>query len=146
MSEEKFRQGIVAVLRNEQGLVLICERADFPGSWQFPQGGIEKDEKPADAFFRELREEIGNDRCKILKTGMATTRYRWKEPGRHGMVGQEQHWFLAEFEGSGEPDLSKSDQCFRAWRWDTPAALLELIFSDKRDAFREGLRMLGLLA
>jgi len=142
---EQYRAGIVAVIRNSQGHVLIFERSDFAGSWQFPQGGIEPGESARDAFFRELREEIGCDRCRILLEAAGSTRYRWREPGRNGQVGQEHFWFLAELDPGAEPDLGNSDGCFRAWKWGAPGELLALLFPDKRAAFGEGLRMLGLL-
>lgn len=142
---ERFRKGIVAVIRNGEGKVLIGERSDYPGTWQFPQGGIEPGETPKDAFYRELREEIGNDGCRILLQAEKTTTYRWSEPGREGKVGQEHFWFLAEFEPGNEPNLSKSDGCFSTWKWEEPGAVIPLLFDIKREPFREGLRMLGLL-
>jgi putative (di)nucleoside polyphosphate hydrolase len=142
---EKFRRGIVGVIRNAEGKVLIGEVHDRPGFWQFPQGGIEEGESPRDAFFRELREELGCDRCRILITTESTTRYRWSEPGRDDVVGQEHTWFLGEFEAGYGPDLLKSDGSFRDLRWEEPAALLPLLFEEKRQAFGEGLRLLGLM-
>ena len=37
--------------------VLLCERRDLPGAWQFPQGGIEAGEGLIEAARRELKEE-----------------------------------------------------------------------------------------
>lgn len=51
-----------AVLVNDQGAVLITERLahkDFPGTWEFPGGKIERGETPSYALMRELREELG---------------------------------------------------------------------------------------
>ncbi len=141
---EKFRPGIVAVIREASGLVLLCERADFPGSWQFPQGGLEPGETPRDALFRELKEEIGENRCRILLEAATTTKYRWKAPGAHG-VGQEHYWFLVEFEEGAKPNLPSSDGSFRSWKWAAPAELIPLLFPEKRAAFCEGLKNLGLL-
>ena len=36
--------------------VLLCERRDLPGAWQFPQGGIEAGEGLIEAARRELKE------------------------------------------------------------------------------------------
>ncbi len=142
---EKFRRGIVAVLRNERGEILLCERSDHHGSWQFPQGGIETGERPEDAFFRELREELGNGNCRILQTAPRPTRYRWPQKGRDGVSGQEQTWFLGEFLDGESPNLEGSDQCFRAYRWVKPAEALALIVHWKQPSFRAGLEMLGVL-
>jgi putative (di)nucleoside polyphosphate hydrolase len=141
-----FRQGIVAVLRDARGRVLLGERSDHPGSWQFPQGGVEPGETHEDAFFRELREELGNGSCRILRGGDRPVRYRWPEPGRDGVHGQEQRWFLGEFLEGETPRLDESDHCFRDWRWAGLEEALRLVVSWKRPAYVEGLRSLGLSA
>ena len=52
-----FRAGVCAVIINDRGKVLAFERADIPGSWQMPQGGLNEKEEPLDGVLRELREE-----------------------------------------------------------------------------------------
>ncbi len=59
MGSRHFRAGVVAVVRRSDGQVLAFERADGPGNWQLPQGGLEKGEPPIDAAWRELGEETG---------------------------------------------------------------------------------------
>ncbi|MGZ3652417.1 MAG: NUDIX domain-containing protein [Bdellovibrionota bacterium] len=140
---ERFRKGVVAVLRNAQREVLLCERSDHEGSWQFPQGGIEEGETPEQAFYRELNEELGNGNCRVLLQGAGEVRYRWPQMGRDGVHGQEQTWFLGEFI-SGGPELEKSDHCFRAWRWVSVEEALKLVVDFKRRAYEEGLASLGL--
>jgi putative (di)nucleoside polyphosphate hydrolase len=54
-----FRAGVGIVVTDASGRVLALERADRPGAWQFPQGGLEATEEPRDAALRELREETG---------------------------------------------------------------------------------------
>jgi len=61
-----FRAGAGAVLTDQHGRVLIFERRDIPGAWQFPQGGLENEENPIDAALREIWEETG-----ISKTALA---------------------------------------------------------------------------
>lgn len=52
----KYRKGIVAVIVNEQGKVLIAERSDCKGAWQFPQGGLKVGEtKKKRSFVRSWR-------------------------------------------------------------------------------------------
>ena len=76
------------------GQILVGERPDQHGFWQFPQGGLEPRE-PETALPRELHEELS------LEPGD----YAWSErrgpyrylfpPGRtkQGYRGQEQHYF-----------------------------------------------------
>ncbi len=55
----ELRWGIIAVIIDESGKVLLFERSDRLDSWQFPQGGIKSGETPEQALFRELEEEVG---------------------------------------------------------------------------------------
>ena len=148
---EKFRHGIVAVIINEAGQVLMAERSDHPGSWQFPQGGVEDGESEAQAVHREIAEELGLFRCEILKTSAKRTHYKW--PGHkptprgyeRGNVGQEQTWFLLRIRDGATPDLAQSDGCFRAWKWESPEKVLDQTIEWKREAFKRGLEMLELI-
>lgn len=142
----KFRQGITAVVIDDQGRVLLGERSDHLGSWQFPQGGIERGESPEQACLRELEEELGAARCEILKRGSRTTNYVWPEGSRRGKyAGQEMTWFLCRLKLGVQPDLENSDHCFRAVRWDSIDNAVKLIVDWKRPTYVEGLSMLGLL-
>jgi putative (di)nucleoside polyphosphate hydrolase len=142
VSGEKFRAGVVAVLRDARGEFLLCERADRTGSWQFPQGGIEPGETPEQAFHRELFEELGIEGVTALRLGDRLTRYRWPEIGRDGVHGQEQRWILGESPRS--PDLSRADGSFRAWRWVTAREALALVIEWKRPAYEAGFASLGI--
>lgn len=141
---EKYRRGIIAVIINEQGDILLGERSDATDVWQFPQGGIEIGESPTEAFFREVAEELGNSNCEVLKISSINTFYRWPQAGKD-FVGQEQTWFLAVYKRNQFPDLSKSDGCFKNWQWKKPTVALNLIIEWKRKAFAEGLEHLGIL-
>ena len=53
-----FRANVGIVLMRDDGQVFLGSRSDGRG-WQFPQGGVQRDESPEEALYRELREEIG---------------------------------------------------------------------------------------
>ena len=55
----RYRPCAGGVIFNSKGQVLVGERVDKPGQWQFPQGGLDKGENEADAARREVWEEIG---------------------------------------------------------------------------------------
>src|SRR5258708_16475403 len=58
MQNAKFRPNVAAIVRRSNGRILVGERSDRPGCWQFPQGGIKNSETPEQALQRELQEEI----------------------------------------------------------------------------------------
>ena len=62
MPSRHFRAGVVIAVRRDDGQLLAFERADVPGQWQLPQGGLETAERPVEAAWRELGEETGLER------------------------------------------------------------------------------------
>ena len=45
-----FRAGVGAVVLEPNGRVLVLERSDVPGAWQFPQGGLDDGETPPEGM------------------------------------------------------------------------------------------------
>jgi putative (di)nucleoside polyphosphate hydrolase len=123
-----FRAGVGAVIARRDRLVLALERADRPGAWQLPQGGLKRDEEPLVAVYREIAEETGV-RAAVLKLVAALpdllayelpADLRSPKTGR----GQVQYWFLFGFTGDdGLIDLSAANE-FRAWKWTTFDAVI----------------------
>lgn len=120
-----YRRGVGALLFNPRGEVLVARRTDTPGdAWQFPQGGIDKGERPRVAVLRELAEEIGTDQAEIIAKSAHWYCYDlpaellgrvWKGKYR----GQRQRWFALRFTGRDEDiDLAASSHPeFDRWRW-----------------------------
>lgn len=143
-NELPLRPCVGICLFNEDGHVFIGERLDNPGAWQLPQGGIDDGETPEDAFFREMKEEVGTDKAKILKILDRPLSYRlpphlmgklWG--GRYG--GQEQTWVAARFTGSDDDiDIyAHNPPEFGAWQWAPLDKILGLIVPFKRKTYEE---------
>jgi putative (di)nucleoside polyphosphate hydrolase len=132
MSDLPYRANVGAVLFNTQGRVFVGRRADqaLAGAWQLPQGGIDGDEAPQMAVFRELQEEIGTANATVIGEHPDWLTYDLPDHilgkafgGRYR--GQRQRWFALRFLGQDSDirlDLDKHPE-FDAWRW---AALEEL--------------------
>jgi putative (di)nucleoside polyphosphate hydrolase len=102
-----YRSGVGIVVFNADGLVLMGERHDFKGAWQFPQGGIDAGEDPWTAAQRELYEETGIKADKVSLLGSIDEWLAYDFPqgitghpiyGHH--AGQKQKWFAVKFLGT----------------------------------------------
>ena len=61
MNEKKKLEVVAAVIRDDKGKTLICQRPANKGCallWEFPGGKIEPGETPPQALVRECREEL----------------------------------------------------------------------------------------
>jgi putative (di)nucleoside polyphosphate hydrolase len=130
MPEDRpYRPNVGGVLFNAAGLVFVARRADLPnaegapGGWQLPQGGIDPDEDPAKAIFREMKEEIGTDRMEILDAHPEWLSYDFPPDLKTAIArrwrGQRQKWFALRFAGEDADirlDLDPHPE-FDAWRW-----------------------------
>lgn len=142
-----FRANVGIILCNEEDRVFWARRVGRSG-WQFPQGGVQRDESAEQAMYRELREEVGlaPEHVDVLGSTRRWLRYRLPEQylrreSKPLCIGQKQRWFLLRFKGS-ETDFVL-DACdtpeFDQWRWVdywTPAS--EVIFF-KRKVYRRAL-------
>lgn len=89
--------------------LLLGERRNLPGSWHWPQGGIDPGETPRAALHREVYEETGLDDVRIRYTFPFRLRYRFPQSlGRkfHPRVGQEQSYFIVSIGHDAQPDLA----------------------------------------
>ena len=140
----RYRPNVAAILQDGAGRILICERFDIPGAWQFPQGGVEPGETHRQALGREMSEELSlePDDYEII-TQKGPYRYSLGE-GRtkNGFHGQEQEYFLLKLTGpESRIDVATPHREFRSWRWIRPAEFdLRWLLEMKREVYREVLR------
>ncbi len=138
-----FRCAVIAVFQDENGNVLLCERADADGVWQLPQGGVDQGESSVAALRREMREEIGTDQFDILRVGEGETRYVYPLPGHY--FGQSLKWYLVRLRPGIAPAVTHGSDGFQDFRWVGPDAVLAAATPWKRAAYAEGLAALGLI-
>lgn len=115
-----FRAGAGAIIVDDSGSVLALERADIPGAWQLPQGGLEEGEEPWEAIIREIGEETGISPADIefIARYPEPLAYELPPEARRQKTGrgQVQYWFLFHLKRLNAIDLKRSAE-FRAWRW-----------------------------
>lgn len=142
---KRYRPNVAAIIRRADGCVLLGQRSDFPESWQFPQGGIDRGETPEDAIRREVLEEVGIA-AEAYELGAKRGPYRYDFPAgpdRRGFHGQEQWYFLCDLQGAQtpEPDLARTCGEFAAVRWVAIGEFpLERVPPMKVNVYREVLR------
>ena len=132
-----FRAGVVAVVRRSDGQLLAFERADAPGSWQLPQGGINSGESPEQAVWRELCEETGlTDReVRLVEQPPHWTIYEWPQDMRSSdRIGQAHRWFF--FEPIDDDVVPQPDgREFVAWRWMRATDLIDGVVAFRRGPY-----------
>lgn len=146
MTEEQlpFRPCVGICLFNGDGKVFIGERIDTPGSWQMPQGGVDPGESLEQAFYREMREEIGTDDAYILKIMDRPLRYELPRyltrklwGGKY--CGQEQLWVAARFTGE-DSDIkifAHNPPEFQKWQWIDLDRIMDMIVPFKRETYEQ---------
>lgn len=100
--------------------IFIAHRNDLDGIWQFPQGGIDKGEDVQTALFRELEEEIGTDKAKIVAEYPEWVSYDFPEKIAKKMKpykGQTQRYFLLKLKKSAEIKLDTKHPEFDKYKY-----------------------------
>ena len=134
----KYRRNVALILTRASGEILVCERSDFKGSWQFPQGGAKGGESDLEALEREVLEEISLplDAYRIL-LHHGPYRYRFRSGFRkEGFEGQEQTYFLAEW--LGHPEIVVDKKEFARFQWIQPTDFrIQWVPPVKREVYRK---------
>jgi putative (di)nucleoside polyphosphate hydrolase len=149
-----YRPNVGIVLMHPDGRVFWARRVHRDG-WQFPQGGMNSDETPLEAMYRELREETGlmPEHVEVLDATPGWLRYRLPQRAirRHDRlvcIGQKQVWFLLRLTGEESDlrlDLTDKPE-FDHWRWVDFWYPVEHVVTFKRGVYNSALRHLAPVA
>ena len=100
IDSEGFRANVGIILCNDRRKLFWGRRVG-QDAWQFPQGGIDHDETPEEALYRELEEEVGLRPHQVQLLGATRGWLRYRLPRRfirHHCeplcIGQKQRWYL----------------------------------------------------
>lgn len=148
-----YRLGVGILLLNPDGLAFVGRRIDQTAeAWQLPQGGIDTDEDPRAAAFRELREETGITAADLIAESRDWLAYDLPadivpKVWRGRFRGQKQKWYALRFTGrDADIDLNMHDPEFDTWRWAPMAELPSLIVPFKRPLYEQVVAEFGHLA
>lgn len=151
IDSEGFRANVGIILCNRDGKLFWARRTGM-NAWQFPQGGIKKNEDVETAMYRELREEIGllPEHVEIIASTDDWLRYWLPEQFiRQNMtplcIGQKQIWYLLKLLAdesvvnlalSGKPEFDK-------WRWIDYWSPVKQVVEFKRNVYEAALKQLA---
>ena len=145
-----LRSGVGIIVLNKENKVFVAKRIDNPKNfWQMPQGGINKNEKSENAVYRELYEETGIKKAKIILKSKKWFQYSIPLPLRKKLwkgryLGQKQKWFLMKFGGNEKKDINlnihKAEFC--DWKWVNIEDLEKIIVPFKKKCIKKLLKNL----
>jgi putative (di)nucleoside polyphosphate hydrolase len=148
-----YRPNVGIILANGRGQLLWAKRINQDG-WQFPQGGINRNESPEKALYRELREEIGlrPESVEVVACTKGWLRYRLPQrllrfDTKSGFVGQKQKWFLLKMLAEDrhvQIDATSKPE-FDGWRWVSYWYPLGQVIDFKREVYRQALGELSVI-
>ena len=141
MAFPRYRSNVGAILKRADGKILIGERSNVAGAWQFPQGGVKKSETAREALVRELKEELSlvPGHYRVIESKWP---YRYLfPPGRtkESFDGQEQTYFLIEFTGADSNiNVTTDEPEFARFRWIEPSEFrIDWVPKFKRAVYRK---------
>ena len=121
-------------------------------AWQFPQGGIQDNETPIEALYRELAEEIGLSTEDVELLGCTRGWLRYRLPKRYIRtsckpicIGQKQKWFMLRLISNTEKihlDRGATPE-FDSWRWVSYWHPLREVVAFKRHVYQRALKELA---
>lgn len=142
-----YRPNVGIILMRDDGRLFWARRVHRDG-WQFPQGGMNSDETPVEAMYRELAEETGlrPEHVEVLGSTPGWLRYRLPSrcvrPGeKPRCVGQKQVWFLLRLlcgEEEVRLDLTPKPE-FDRFRWVDYWYPVEHVVAFKREVYARAL-------
>jgi putative (di)nucleoside polyphosphate hydrolase len=152
IDNEGFRPNVGIVICNHDDQVLWGRRINGRDSWQFPQGGVHRDESPEQAMYRELEEEVGLLPAAVTVLGRTSGWLRYRLPKRYVRktespvcVGQKQVWFLLRLVAP-ESEIrldAHEDPEFDHWRWVSFWYPVTAVVDFKQEVYRQALTQLA---
>ena len=134
-----YRANVAAVIMDEnypnEKNVWIGLRNDMKDVWQFPQGGMDRNESVDEAFFRELGEEIGTSNVEIIARHPDWIKYDFPKGLSGRYSGQKQKYLLAKLKNNKDINIHTQKPEFSDFKFIPMADLFEHITAFKVPAY-----------
>ena len=140
---DKYRKCVGMMILNSNKEILVGRRLDHPsGYWQMPQGGIDDNENPEEAVWREMLEEIGTNKAELIKISNQWINYDIPSetlktlPWGQKYIGQTQKWFAFNFLGEdSDINVGTDSPEFSEWKWSRMDLIVGSIVPFKRNVY-----------
>ena len=146
IDSQGYRLNVGIIVCNKSNQLLLCKRFGKANAWQFPQGGIDKNEQPLEAMYRELDEELGLAPTDVDIIAQSADWLAYDLPkefrryySKPLCIGQKQKWFLLRLlspDSAIRFDLSE-EQEFDDWQWVDYWHPVERVIEFKRDVYKD---------
>jgi len=145
IKEKGYRLNVGIIVANSEGKLLYCKRKNSD-NWQFPQGGIDRNEDPFLAALRELYEEVGIQKDKVNLIKESENWYKYDLPRKYkknnflwnDFKGQKQKWFLFKLIEEVMIDLNNENNPeFDEFDWVDYWKPLDEIVEFKREIYKK---------
>lgn len=146
-----YRKNVGMVILNQNDEIFAARRINTPKYLQMPQGGIDEYEKPEEAVYREMEEEIGTKNVELLQICEQWIQYEVPstyrpEHWQGKYIGQNQKWFMFRFLGAdNEINIHLEHAEFSSWLWATPQFLYENVIEFRKECYKKILTQFNLL-
>ena len=143
MSKNKlYRPNVAMIIVSnnypEKKEIFLALRNDMSDVWQFPQGGIDEGEEVQEALFRELEEEIGTDKVKIIAEYPEWISYDFPPKIAKKMepwTGQKQRYFLVKLKKSAKINIETKHPEFSDYKFVKVDDVLKQSASFKQEVY-----------
>lgn len=123
------------VFRQDDGQASILLLKHESGRWMLPKGTIERGETPEEVALREVREETGISRVRVV-ADLGEERYHFFWRAEDTFYDKTVRYFLLEFLG-GEEAAPQTEEGFIATEWVPLGTALERIrYKETREVVR----------
>ena len=157
-TNDGYRPNVGIIVCNDHGGVFWARRVNHDG-WQFPQGGVSRDENLLSAMYRELEEETGILKAHVdlvahtqewlhydlpdsLLRNQKRRYMRSRQRNQVSFRGQKQVWFLLHLlEDDSVVDLKSGSEKpeFDDWKWVEADFAIQNIVDFKRGVYQKAL-------
>jgi len=142
--KDSYRPNVAMIIVSnnypEKKEIFIAQRNDLNDIWQFPQGGIDKGEEVKEALFREMLEEIGTDKAKIIGEYPEWISYDFPSKVAKKMKpykGQTQKYFLLKFKKNAKININTKHPEFSDFKFVNVEETLKLTAHFKKSVYEK---------